>query len=205
MCDHIISTVFRAESCKQLAACLFRGKIWMQYLILFKSVTFCYHLLSHNHRLNDRWWPFLHFVHGQVIVVIPLHQQVTTHRQVIDVHLFKMFCFRFSLADPVGLLQEHDIWRMIYLQPCAKRRSIRYVEKVPFSSLFCRFRSANYRKNHCRAYPLREELHSLYFDTQTSIPAACREGSVLSSSHISGHVVASCQRTIIRIVAELLP
>ena len=154
MCDHIISTVFRAESCKQLAACLFRGKIWMQYLILFKSVTFCYHLLSHNHRLNDRWWPFLHFVHRQVIVVIPKHQQVTTHRQVIDVHLFKMFCFRFSLADPVGLLQEHDIWRMIYLQPCAKRRSIRYVEKVPFSSLFCRFRSANYHKNHCRAYPL---------------------------------------------------
>ena len=70
---------------------------------------------------------------------------------------------------------------MIYLQPCAKRRSIRYVEKVPFSSLFCRFRSANYHKNHCRAYPLREELHSLYFDTQTSIPAACREGSVPSS------------------------
>ena len=51
---------------------------------------------------------------------------------------------------------------------------------VPSSSLLCRFRSANDHKNCCRAYPFREELHSLYCDTW--IPAACREGSVLFPS-----------------------
>ena len=49
------------------------------------------------------------FVHWQVISVITLHQQVTTHWQVIGVHFLKMYCFRFSLADSVGLLQEHNI------------------------------------------------------------------------------------------------
>ena len=49
------------------------------------------------------------FVHRQVIGVITLHQQLTTNRQVIGVHFLKMFCFRFSLADIVGLLQEHNI------------------------------------------------------------------------------------------------
>ena len=50
------------------------------------------------------------FVHRQVTGVITLlHQQVITNRQVIGVHFLKMFCFRFSLADIVGLLQEHNI------------------------------------------------------------------------------------------------
>jgi hypothetical protein len=49
------------------------------------------------------------FVHWQVISVITLHQQVTTHWQAIGVHFLKMYCFRFSLADIVGLLQEHNI------------------------------------------------------------------------------------------------
>ena len=113
-CCHITS----AESCKQLAACLFR-KIWYQHLIIFRFIS------------------FLHFVHRQVILssfcrqvisVITswLHQQVTTHRQVIGAHLLKMVCFRFSLADIfVGLLQEHNIWRMMFLRPCAKLRFLR--------------------------------------------------------------------------------
>jgi hypothetical protein len=72
----------------------------------------------------------------------------------------------------------------MYLRPCAKLRSLRHVEKVafsphPFSVASDQRMIITIHKNRFRAYPLREELHSLYCDTW--IPALYREGSVLSS------------------------
>ena len=135
MCYHIISTVFRAESCKQLAACLFCGKIWWQYLILFKFITFSYLLLSHNHRLNDSWWPFF-------ICTLASDQ-----------------CYHITSASHNTLASNR----------CSLSQDVLFSF---FISWYCRpFAGAQYLTN---------DVSSAM--CKTSIPAACQEGSVPSSS-----------------------